>query len=247
MKQTMRHIIATAIVAVGMGFAVSCSDNPEPAPPTPTDHTQTENDNEIPLLTVAPTEYTGYENLRTDTMPNAMMGGPINILVPVFEIIQHTSDSAFVTTQYDDEFFIEYEGKNYAYGDILPISNRGRILHKIYLGVPGPELDLDGISLGTFTSLGEEELGAEAHLILHWPKKNLKVFVRLYSKREDFDLPAGWHGRDRTEEGGFSITAGMFVNGIGTTCFAIHVMEDGSVKLSRVNKCYHTNHGVFNK
>lgn len=119
----MRHIIATAIVAVGMGFAVSCSDNPEPAPPTPTDHTQTENDNEIPLLTVAPTEYTGYENLRT------------------------------------------------------------------------------------FTSLGEEELGAEAHLILHWPKKNLKVFVRLYSKREDFDLPAGWHGRDRTEEGGFSITA----------------------------------------
>lgn len=239
MKRTLQYVAAAMVCFCAM-LGGACSDGngntplPDPDDPTPP---EPEIENLIPLLEEAPSEYSGFEYLTHDTIINGAMGGSINTMIPVFKIIEHYEDgTSELTTRFDDEFFIEYKGGEYRYGDVLPISFRDAIQRILFSGMPGPELEIDGISLGTYTDNIDDQI------VLNWPQKDLKIFIRLFRGSENVELPANWHGNSNSDSvGGVKVDAGMYVNGIGASSFAINVKPDGGVYLTRLDKSYHVN------
>ena len=232
MNKTLKKLIVPALCMLGMTAIVACdkNDSPAPEPPVPDepvnpwDYDPT-NPDEIPILSEAPTLFSGEENFEYDTIPTDMVGMP-SYMVPYIAIYDDTISTITPTISHDKDIYFEYKGQKYCIGDTLPnTTQRNPIGHSVQEMIFSQLNEFPEISLGCFGSTSDEPV------ILRWPEKNLSVYITPVRGWDVITLPEDFQPkRDSTE--GNALTYGVYVNGVGTRCgFSIRLTADGKIKL----------------
>jgi lipoprotein len=222
-----KELAAWAISIAMLGAFCACSsDNDEqPTPPAPPTELEP---NEIPGIESAPTKFTGFENINHDTIPFSWMGMH-DLYAPVINICEEREEGkAYYTEKYDSEIYFEHDGKEYRLGDKLPDTQYDvPIGHTVKTMASGPE-SIQGITLGTF------DFHKDDVYVLHWPAKNLKVYLKIYTELKYIRLSDGspWEGDNYYDpDGAFVFHYGLYVNGEGHQQLWLKVGTDGKVKL----------------
>lgn len=201
----------------------SCSDDDSPKPGL--------EPGEIPVINSAPTEYIGREFLNYDTIPAMVTGGPV-LFIPQISVKQAGDLKTELVSKYENEFYFTDDAgdKEYRVGGMLPnTSYKNPIGHVIDVYATG-DTDFPALALGYFG------YGTDNSLIMHWPEKNLKIYLRIYFRTEDIILPENWHGMGEHLNENRNATVciyGMFVNGVPVKWQHLEIVlqPDGSAKL----------------
>ena len=141
---------------------------------------------------------------------------------PLISIYDNASDKEEATAKYDAElYFVRLaDGKEYRPGEALPYSDkRNPIGHHMDI-YPGVERDVAPLILGNI------EYNVDDVLVMHWPQKGLKIFIRLYTAYSINPVP-------NTDKMRTTYKFGMFVNGVCVQDqhLKIVLQPDGTVKL----------------
>ncbi len=231
----MKNKFSLMLVLLTMSFAFSaCSnDNDEPLPPPEPDvPTDTLAPGELPMLETVPTEFTDDAGMTYDTIPFSWAGMHDNFN-PAISIWQITENGRYGISQaYDHEIYLEDEDNNkYRIGDKLPLSDaKAPFDHIIIPSIYSEPEKYGPLALGCFPFTMDKSY------VLNWPEKNLKVFIRIYSKRYVIRLSDGslWEENVdyRDPDGAQIFRYGMYVNGKGMgSILYIKVEPDGKVRL----------------
>lgn len=212
MKARNLYALLVALVAA-TSLLLSCSDNDDPQPVL--------EPGEIPMADSIPSAYLGVDFIRQLTVDVGDLGA-IFANQPLISIYDNASDKEEATAKYDAElYFVRLaDGKEYRPGEALPYSDkRNPIGHHMDI-YPGVERDVAPLILGNI------EYNVDDVLVMHWPQKGLKIFIRLYTAYSINPVP-------NTDKMRTTYKFGMFVNGVCVQDqhLKIVLQPDGTVKL----------------
>ena len=208
-------LLVTLVAAISL--LLSCSDNDDPQP----DPQPVLEQGEIPMADSIPSAYLGMNFIRQLTVTVGDCGGffPNQPLISIYD---NASDKEEATAKYDAElYFVRLaDGKEYRPGEALPYSDeRNPIGHHMDI-YPAVKRDVPPLILGNIGN------NVDDVLVMHWPQKDLKIFIRLYTSYSINPVP-------NTDKMRTTYKFGMFVNGVCVQDqhLKIVLQPDGTVKL----------------
>lgn len=221
--KTTEKLSALALTVICATALAACSGNDDPQPALAP--------GEIPMVDTVTQEsrdYRGYEYMITDTVSYEGVGN-IFTYEPCISIYDSPEAKTESTADYDDEihFVLASDGKEYRVGSLLPKSDKKDPIGHHIFKYPGVDDDVKPLVLGSFVG------DVNHYLTMYWPKKNLRVYLRIYSYDEQITLPEVWRGHELTNRQAKVHHFGLFVNGICLKNLRLNIVlqPDGTVRL----------------
>lgn len=223
MKQA-KYLLLLGIFSLLLGLTTGCGNGNDPEPPAP----PAENPDSIP------TEFTGWENLATDSMRTDMTGGLWPMFKPSISIVDDKGNNLLSPRT---EGNVRGDGFYFTHNDIIcpactgnapPIS--ASFSYPEWFGeVPVDYMVIATMQYCDYVDAQYLPVNVDESVMFHWPERNFKMHLRLYLASEPYT--------HHTEDDNYSALAfrarfGMFVNGrCSGTAVRLRLRPDGSVEI----------------
>lgn len=219
--------------------AASCSDNdgPTPEPPTP----PVVPDDTIPAYPEtpesAPTKFTGYEHLQSDTIPDGWVGYIFMKWPHIYIQDEHGTnllEEGAEGNLRDNDFQLICEGKIYHKDAYLPGFWRQCRPFGYTAQGTGNVRKYDFLVLGTLMQWVYDRGSKYEDFMFLWPEKAYSCYIRIHQEGRRIKIPEGWKNRENPDSATI-LSWGMFVNGYAAPVdpasgINLVVMDDGSIK-----------------